>query len=82
MVDWFWVGSLVVGLIFFFAGGIYVQCTDRGISLVFVGFGITMVASFMVMMALVESAPDEVVTLYANGTALLGNGSVVNLWEG
>jgi len=82
MIDWFYVGCLVVDLILFFAGGIYFQGTDWGISLVFVGFGIIMVASIMVMAAILESAPDEVVTLYANGTALLGNGSVINLWEG
>lgn len=82
MVNWFWVGCLVVGLILFFVGGIYFQGTDWRFVLVLVGFGITMVASIMVMAAILESAPNEVVTLYANGTALLGNGSVVNLWEG
>jgi len=32
MIDWFYVGCLVVGLILFFAGGIYFQGTDWGIS--------------------------------------------------
>lgn len=81
MVDLVWVVCLVVGLIIFFTGGIFFQNSDMGTVLILVGFVLIMIASVMVMTAIVESAPDEVIKLYANGTAVLGNGTVVDLLD-